>query len=86
MDWEAKFVWRHCVLLGKQINAPQKQVTQMYRGPLFLRGFDDDVRKFLLEEMRKKKIDLKMEGSDFASQQKLSTRGFVFGKLTRSRL
>ena len=35
------------------------QVTQIYRGPLFLRGFDEDVRPFLAEEMRKKGIDLR---------------------------
>ena len=35
------------------------QVTQLYRGPLFLRGFDDDARAFLAEEMRKKGIDLR---------------------------
>ena len=32
--------------------------TELYRGPLFLRGFDDDVRQVLAEEMRKKRIDL----------------------------
>ncbi len=35
------------------------QVTQVYRGPLFLRGFDDDVRKTLALEMRKKGIELR---------------------------
>jgi glutathione reductase (NADPH) len=34
-------------------------VTQLYRGPLFLRGFDDDVRQHLAEEMRKKGVDLR---------------------------
>jgi glutathione reductase (NADPH) len=34
-------------------------VTQLYRGELFLRGFDDDVRTALAEEMRKKGIDLR---------------------------
>ncbi|NIP72910.1 MAG: NAD-binding protein, partial [Gammaproteobacteria bacterium] len=34
-------------------------VTQLYRGPLFLRGFDDDVRAFLAEEMGKKGVDLR---------------------------
>ena len=38
-------------------------VTQMYRGPLFLRGFDDDVRRFLLEEMKKKGIDVQLEAT-----------------------
>jgi glutathione reductase (NADPH) len=37
------------------------KVTQLYRGPLFLRGFDGDVRRFLAEEMRKKEIDLRFE-------------------------
>ena len=36
-------------------------VVQCYRGPLFLRGFDDDVRRHLAEEMRKKRIDLRFE-------------------------
>ena len=34
-------------------------VMQLYRGPLFLRGFDDDCRETLAEEMRKKGIDLR---------------------------
>jgi glutathione reductase (NADPH) len=34
------------------------QVTQIYRGELFLRGFDDDVRRFLKTEMEKKGIRL----------------------------
>ncbi len=37
------------------------EVTQLYRGPLFLRGFDDDVRTVLAEEMRQKGIDLRFE-------------------------
>ncbi len=36
-------------------------VVQLYRGPLFLRGFDDDVREALASEMRKKGIDLRFE-------------------------
>jgi glutathione reductase (NADPH) len=35
------------------------QVTQLYRGDLFLRGFDDDVRSTLAEMMRKGGIDLR---------------------------
>ncbi len=34
------------------------EVTQVYRGPLFLRGFDDDAREFLAEEMMKKGVKL----------------------------
>ena len=33
--------------------------TQLYRGELFLRGFDDDIRKTLADEMRKRGIDLR---------------------------
>jgi len=36
-------------------------VTQLYRGPLFLRGFDDDVRRWLADEMRKQGLDLRFE-------------------------
>jgi len=39
------------------------QVTQLYRGPHFLRGFDDDVRMFLAAEMRKKGIDLRFNAN-----------------------
>lgn len=35
------------------------EVTQLYRGPLFLRGFDDDCRETLAAEMRKQGIDLR---------------------------
>ncbi|GGC71139.1 glutathione-disulfide reductase [Marinobacter halophilus] len=34
------------------------ETTLLYRGDLFLRGFDDDVRRFTEQEMRKKGIDL----------------------------
>jgi glutathione reductase (NADPH) len=37
------------------------QVRLAYRGPLFLRGFDDDVRAHLADEMRRKGIDLCFE-------------------------
>jgi glutathione reductase (NADPH) len=33
--------------------------TQLYRGELFLRGFDDDIRKTLADEMRKRGVDLR---------------------------
>jgi glutathione reductase (NADPH) len=36
-------------------------VTQLYRGPLFLRGFDDDVRTHLAAQMRAKGIDLRFD-------------------------
>ena len=36
-------------------------VTQLYRGPLFMRGFDDDVRRVLTDQMRTRGIDLRFE-------------------------
>jgi glutathione reductase (NADPH) len=39
------------------------EVVQLYRGPLFLRGFDDDVRAALAVEMRKKGIDLRFDAN-----------------------
>ncbi len=37
------------------------ETTELYRGPLFLRGFDHDVRQVMAEEMRKKEIDLRFD-------------------------
>ncbi len=37
------------------------EVVQNYRGPVFLRGFDDDIRTTLAEEMRKRAVDLRFE-------------------------
>jgi len=34
-------------------------VTQLYRGPLFLRGFDDDIREFASQEIPKTGVDLR---------------------------
>ncbi len=39
------------------------ETTQLYRGPLFLRGFDDDVRSFLAAQMRERGVDLRFESS-----------------------
>jgi glutathione reductase (NADPH) len=36
------------------------QVTQLYRGEQVLRGFDDDVRHFLAQEMGKHGVDLRL--------------------------
>ena len=43
------------------LNGMGSEVTLVYRGPLFLRGFDDDVRTTLAEEMRKRGIDLRFD-------------------------
>ncbi len=40
-------------------NGLGSEVTEIYRGPVFLRGFDDDARNFVAQEMRKKGIDLR---------------------------
>jgi glutathione reductase (NADPH) len=38
-------------------------VVQAYRGPLFMRGFDDDLRAALAAEMRKRGVDLRFDTS-----------------------
>jgi len=42
-------------------NGLGSDVVQIYRGPLFLRGFDEDVRSFLADEIRKKGVDLRFD-------------------------
>jgi glutathione reductase (NADPH) len=39
------------------------EVTQLYRGSHFLRGFDDDIREHLAVEMRRKGIDLRFNAN-----------------------
>ncbi len=51
------------------------EVTQLYRGPLFLRGFDDDIRRALAEEMRKRAIDLRFNANVAAIERTGSDRG-----------
>jgi glutathione reductase (NADPH) len=41
------------------LNGFGSRVTQLYRGDMFLRGFDSDVRTHLAGEMRKKGVDLR---------------------------
>ena len=45
-----------CIFQGLGVD-----VTQLYRGPLFLRGFDGDVRSHLAEQLRGRGIDLRFE-------------------------
>jgi len=51
-------------------------VTQVYRGPVFMRGFDEDVRYCLAGEMREKGIDLRFErnviGISAANEQRVA--------------
>jgi glutathione reductase (NADPH) len=42
-------------------NALGSKVTMLIRGDTVLRGFDDDVRSFLTQEMRKKGVDIRSE-------------------------
>jgi glutathione reductase (NADPH) len=49
------------------------EVTQLYYGPLFLRGFDDDCRLTLAEEMRKRGVDLKFN-TDVERIEKVGNR------------
>ncbi len=44
-------------------NGLGSRTTELYRGELFLRGFDDDVRRTLADEMRRKGIDLRFGAS-----------------------
>jgi len=50
-------------------------VTQLYRGELFLRGFDIDVRQTLADEMTKKGIDLRFNAN--AARIEKSGEGFA---------
>jgi glutathione reductase (NADPH) len=54
-------------------NALGVDTTLLYRGPLFLRGFDRDVREFLAVEMIKKGINLKFE-TNVDSIEKIDNR------------
>ncbi len=44
-------------------NALGTDVVQLYRGPLFLRGFDSDIRTSLVDEMTKRSIDLRFNSN-----------------------
>jgi glutathione reductase (NADPH) len=44
-------------------NGLGSRVTQLYRGPLFLRGFDTDVRAHAAQEIRKTGVDLRFEAT-----------------------
>ncbi|MBC7601944.1 MAG: glutathione-disulfide reductase [Ramlibacter sp.] len=48
------------------------QVTQLYRGDQVLRGFDDEVRNFIAQEMRKHGVDLRIH-TDVKAIEKTST-------------
>ena len=46
------------------------RVTQLYRGELFLRGFDDELRSALAAEMRAKGIDLRFDTEVLAIERR----------------
>ncbi len=61
---------RHALIVGGGYTAVEfacifrgfgAQVTQVHRGPMILRGFDDDARSFVAQEMSKKGIDLRFD-------------------------
>jgi glutathione reductase (NADPH) len=39
------------------------ETTLLYRGDLFLRGFDGDIRRFMAEEMKKRGVDLRFNAT-----------------------
>ena len=45
------------------------QVTQLYRGDLFMRGFDNDIRVFAAEEIRKTGVDLRFNSNIVFSRE-----------------
>ncbi len=57
------------VELAGIFNGLGASVTQLYRGSLFLRGFDEDIRHFVAGEVRKKGVDLQFE-KNIASVEK----------------
>ena len=61
------------------------EVTQLYRGPLFLRGFDDDIRRALAEEMRKRGIDLRFN-ANVAAIERTTASGNPSGGGVRAQL
>lgn len=63
-----------CILHGLGV-----EVTQLYRGPLFLRGFDDDVRSHLAEQLRSRGIDLRFDTNVTAIEK---TESGISAKLT----
>jgi len=52
------------------------KTTLLYRGDLFLRGFDGDVRRFMVDEMRKKGVDLRFN-TNIESVQNVDTQYHV---------
>jgi glutathione reductase (NADPH) len=50
------------------------ETTLVYRGPMFLRGFDDEVRAFVAAELRKKDIDLRFSSEVTAIEQRGTCR------------
>ncbi len=48
------------------LNGLGTAVTQIYRGPQILRGFDDDIRNYVADAMRARGVDIRLE-SDVAA-------------------
>ncbi|MCA9521111.1 MAG: glutathione-disulfide reductase [Myxococcales bacterium] len=52
------------------LNGCGVETTLLYRGSLFLRGFDDDVRTHLAEQMKKRGVDLRFESNPAALERR----------------
>ena len=50
-------------------NGLGSQVVQLYRGEMFLQGFDDDIRTFAADEIRKTGVDLRFNTNITALEQ-----------------
>ena len=61
------------------------EVIQIYRGPLFLRGFDDDIRTALAEEMRKRGVELRFD-TNVTAIERVASGGPAGGGGVRARL
>ncbi len=57
------------------------EVTLVYRGPLFLRGFDQEVRRGLADEMRSRGIDLRFERQIESIRERTDGNGDEGGRL-----
>ncbi|HWP58145.1 MAG TPA: glutathione-disulfide reductase [Candidatus Acidoferrales bacterium] len=54
------------------------KVTQVHRGPMFLRGFDDDVRAFLAQEMGKKGVALRFNAAPVKIERRNGRKRVAF--------
>lgn len=58
---DRRWRWLHRGRICRHLQWPGARVSQLYRGPLFLRGFDADIRAHAAQEIRKTGVDLRFE-------------------------